>query len=175
MMRSTLFGLLVGLSLGALSPVVATTEPQGEGYDPAARLGPPLATAPAPALLNRLTEEVAGVMRCPVCQGLSVADSPSSSALAIKDEVRELLSRGYTSEQVLSYFEQAYGEFIRLEPKAEGFNLVVWTAPILFLLVGLGVVLFRVRRGRGPAARPSVGEDPELEAYLERVREEVAS
>ena len=60
MRRTTLFGVLVLLSAGTLSPVLATTDSQGPGYDPATRLGPPLATPPSSDRLDRLTEEVAG-------------------------------------------------------------------------------------------------------------------
>jgi hypothetical protein len=57
-------GLTSAGALGAQSPAVALPEP--------APLGPPLSGA----ALDRATEEVASLMRCPVCQGLSVADSP---------------------------------------------------------------------------------------------------
>ena len=127
--------------------------------------------------LDRRTEEVASLMRCPVCQGLSVADSPTDSALAMKGEVREMLAAGYSEEQVLSYFERSYGEFIRLAPKAKGFNLLVWLAPVLGIVAGVLLVVARVRSARRtrPAddARPEV--DPDLAPYLERVRREVVS
>ena len=123
--------------------------------------------------LNRTTEELSSIVRCPVCQALSVNDSPSLSAIAMKEEMRDLLARGYTDDQVLRYFEQAYGEFIRLEPKARGFNLVVWLAPALALLIGAGLVAGRLRRK--PAAKPVERvEDEGLGPYLERVRREVA-
>lgn len=131
--------------------------------------------------LERLTAEVAGVMRCPVCQGLSVADSPSEAALAMREEIRELLSRGYSSEQVLAYFERSYGEFVRLEPKAEGFNWAVWLAPPAVLLIGIGVVAWRLRAARAqPQAATSESETESetgpagLDRYLDRVREEVS-
>jgi cytochrome c-type biogenesis protein CcmH len=127
--------------------------------------------------LDRRTEELSSLMRCPVCQGLSVADSPTPSALAMKAEVRQFLAAGYTDNQILTYFEQAYGEFIRLAPKPKGFNLVVWILPIAALLAGLTLVLRRVRR---PRAADDQGDRPppadaELETYLEQVRREVGS
>ncbi len=128
--------------------------------------------------LDRVTEQVASRMRCPVCQGLSVADSPTDSAIAMKREVQKMLSEGYTPEQVLSYFERSYGEFIRLAPKPEGLNLLVWIAPALTLVGGAGLVALYFRRRPRPArtgAGPSSADDPELEAYRERVRREVGT
>ena len=124
--------------------------------------------------LARLTEEIASVMRCPVCQGLSVADSPTVSAMAMVEEVRQFLSAGYTREQILDYFEQAYGEFIRLEPKPEGFNLTVWIAPIAAILLGLALVARRLRNRAPAKMQPTEDEDSDLKAYRERVRREVA-
>lgn len=128
--------------------------------------------------LEALTEEVAGIMRCPVCQGLSIADSPTALAQAMKSEVREMLAEGYSKGQVLNYFEQSYGEFIRLEPKAKGFNLFVWIAPLAALIGGL---LFLAARMKRPAkadkkvpSRTETSSESELEAYRERVRQEVA-
>ncbi|MCP4663451.1 MAG: cytochrome c-type biogenesis protein CcmH [bacterium] len=141
----------------------------------------PLGSPLAGEELDRMTEEVSGVMRCPVCQGLSVADSPSDMAVSMKNEVRTLLAAGFTPEQILTYFEKAYGEFIRLEPKAEGFNLVVWVLPILAFLAGVCFLTMRFvvswrRRRPGKDAQPKPPpEDPSLEAYLEQVRREVGS
>ncbi len=114
-----------------------------------APLGPPLSGA----ALDQATEDVASLMRCPVCQGLSVADSPASSAVDLKAEVRRQLALGYTKDQVIASFERSYGEFIRLEPKAEGFNWLVWLMPVLALLVGALVIYFQLRpRPQAPAA-----------------------
>ncbi len=177
-MRSIYLTLIVvALSLAALSPAAGQEDQLGAANwdlvgEPA---GPPISGAE----LDLLTEEVAGIMRCPVCQGLSIADSPTPLAMAMKVEVKEMLSKGYSESQVLEYFEQSYGEFIRLEPRAKGFNLVVWLAPLAVLLGGLLFLALRMRKpakveSAGPAATGSSSET-ELEAYRERVRREVAS
>lgn len=140
----------------------------------------PLLEAPAgePLSGERLEErttEVASLMRCPVCQGLSVADSPTDSALAMKEEVRQLLAAGYSGEQVIGYFERSYGEFIRLRPKPQGFNLFVWVAPVVGLAAGLALILRRLRPRPKSSDAPAPAADPELEAYRERVRRELGT
>lgn len=146
------------------------------GPDPATIVGPPANAPPAEDQVEALTFAVGKHLRCPVCQGLSVSDSPSESARSMKDEVRALVEKGYDQEQIISYFEESYGEFIRLEPKAEGVNLVVWLAPGGVLLVGAGVVAWRILAkpaAPAPAAPPVVVEDPELLPWIEKVRAEV--
>ena len=137
------------------------------------RVGSPAGPPLSGAALEELTEEVSALMRCPVCQGLSVADSPTPLAAAMKNEVRELLAAGYSREQVMDYFEQSYGEFIRLAPHARGFNLTVWLAPLALLLVGVALILHR-RRQAPEEPVEAVTADPEIAAYRERVRREVA-
>jgi len=137
-------------------------------------VGPPL-SGPE---LDLLTEDVAGIMRCPVCQGLSIGDSPTALAMAMKSEVKDMLSKGYSESQVLEYFEQSYGEFIRLEPKAKGFNLFVWLAPLAVLLGGLLFLAMRMKKPAAAQSEPTPSRsstETELEAYRARVRREVAS
>lgn len=108
--------------------------------DPREVVGAPRGGPLAGAALDERTEEVGGLLRCPVCQGLSIADSPATMATKMKARVRELLAAGYDEEQVLAYFERSYGEFVRLEPARRGINWLVWIAPPLALLGGLVLV-----------------------------------
>jgi cytochrome c-type biogenesis protein CcmH len=117
-----------------------------------------------PALEQR-THEVASLLRCPVCQGMSVADSPSTVALDMKQQVRELLARGYTQEQILAYFEQSYGQFVLLKPK----NRLIWILPIAVLILGAIVVVTTAKKlSREPGTdKRQTTTDP----YISRVRE----
>jgi len=153
--------------------LVASVGAAQEGLDERIRelLGPPVGAPRTGAELERMTEDVTTLMRCPVCQGLSVFDSGTPSALAMKAKAEVLLAAGYDGEQVLTYFEASYGEFIRLAPKARGFNLFVWLVPALFLLVG-GWLIWR-RLGGKAADDSDLPVDADLEAYRERVRREV--
>jgi cytochrome c-type biogenesis protein CcmH len=153
--------------LAVLSAALATAQPTTELRQQ--RIGEPAGPALTGEPLEARTEEVSALMRCPVCQGLSVADSPTPLAAAMKNEVRELLAAGYSREQVLEYFEQSYGEFVLLAPHARGFNLTVWLAPLALLLVGLALILRR--RASGRPAEATV--DADLIAYREQVRREV--
>ena len=165
--------LVPALLLAAAAAAAAQSTPELSRE----RVGSPAGPPRQGAELERITEEVSSLMRCPVCQGLSVADSPTPLAAAMKDEVRELLAAGYSGEQVLQYFEKSYGEFIRLAPKPRGFNLTVWLAPAALLLLGLVLILRRRAAPRRPAADTADADtaDADLAAYRERVRQEIGS
>ena len=123
--------------------------------------------------LTERTAEVAGLVRCPVCQGMSVADSPSEMAVNMKGQVRELLARGYTEEQILDYFEQSYGQFVLLRPKFEGTTTLVWLLPAVALLIGAAVlVFFKIKNLQKAPARAAAVRPPSTDdAYLARVRD----
>lgn len=146
--------------------------------DPRDVVGAPRGPALSGPALDVRTEEVGALLRCPVCQGLSIADSPASMATKMKARVRELLAAGYDEEQVITYFERSYGEFVRLEPARRGLNWLVWLAPPTALLGGLVLVRRTMRRQSAPAppaegvpARDALPSDPVLAKNVLRVRE----
>lgn len=176
-----LLPLLVSAALAAGPGGMAPLPPedgskQGVGPDPSEIVGAPTGPALSGAALHEKTRAVASLLRCVVCQGLSVADSPSDTARAMRDEVQEMVAKGFDQEQILTYFEASYGEFVLLEPKLEGVNVLVWVMPIAFVLGGVGIVAWTIRSSRAAqAARQdapssSEGEDP----YLARVRAELS-
>jgi cytochrome c-type biogenesis protein CcmH len=95
--------------------------------------------------LEERTRAVASELRCPVCQGNSIQDSPSELAQEMKSVVRDQLAAGRTPEQVRQYFIDKYGEWILLEPTPSGFNLVVYLLPIVGVLGG-GLLIWRAVR-----------------------------
>jgi cytochrome c-type biogenesis protein CcmH len=99
----------------------------------------------------------------------------------MKAEVRALLVRGYSDDQVLAYFERSYGEFVRLKPPLRGVNWLVWLGPVAGLLAGGLVVALALRKskesGAGPPSsdslpgRDTLPDDPKLAAAVLQVRE----
>ncbi len=143
--------------------------------DAATFVGPPQGTPITGQQLTQRTHEVAALLRCPVCQGMAVADSPAEMAVNMKAQVHELLSRGYTEDQILKYFELSYGQFVLLRPKFEGVNRLVWLLPVGALLLGAVVVFFKLRKLE--AAVPPKSEQPPPptdDPYLARVRDLVS-
>lgn len=107
------------------------------------------------SILEARTREVSAVLRCPVCQGLSIEASPSELSTEMKDVVREQLRAGKTPDEVKAYFVSKYGEWILLEPKASGVNLIVYALPIAVVLGGMIVILVMVRRWSAAGAGSS--------------------
>ncbi|MGH9809844.1 MAG: cytochrome c-type biogenesis protein [Terriglobia bacterium] len=141
--------------------------------DAAQFVGAPQGTPLTGAQLERRTMEISSELRCPVCQGLAIGDSPSQMAANMKAQVRELIERGYTEQQILSYFEKSYGQFVLLKPKFQGVNALVWILPLLALAGGLVLVVTKAKRLEKAPVQFEPQPEPTDDPYLARVREMV--
>jgi cytochrome c-type biogenesis protein CcmH len=99
-----------------------------------------------PANLQERVRAVAEGLRCPVCQNLSVADSPSGLAHRMRATIARDLQAGRSPEDIRRGFVLAYGEWILLAPQRRGLNLVAWLAPAVLLMAGLATALWSTRR-----------------------------
>lgn len=189
-------GLIVTLGawlISSFAPGPARAQEAGKlEADVVSILGSPAGAKPAGAAIDAGAADIAAKLRCPVCQGVSIADSPSGMATKMRGQVRDLVAAGYSEEQVMNYFEHSYGEFVRLEPPMRGLNWMLWLMPAIVLMAGATFVIMRARRpalyasaltrpvAEGTAAHIQTGAasenpatakvDPELAKYLERIR-----
>ncbi|MET9069425.1 cytochrome c-type biogenesis protein CcmH [Streptosporangium sandarakinum] len=104
-----------------------------------------------PALGERVME-VAATLRCPDCQGLSAAESPSKLAGAMRAEIGRRLTRGRDPEWIREYFVRRYGERILLSPPMSGASAALWALPVAVLAAGCAAVV-RTARRNGDARR----------------------
>jgi len=108
------------------------------------------ALVPRPASLDDRARAIDGQLRCPTCQGLSIADSPATSAAQMRELVREQLAAGATDDEVRAFFVARYGRWILLDPPAAGVDIALWLVPPLIVALGALIV---VRRARARTAR----------------------
>ncbi len=110
---------------------------------------------------NRI-EKQAMCIECNVPLNIAVA----AQADATRAQIRRLLDRGLSEQQVLDQLVEDYGPNILAAPKAKGFNLLAYAVPVAALaaLLALGAVLLpRWRRNRGEGgddAPGGGGDDP---------------
>lgn len=105
-----------------------------------------------PALEQRAREISKGV-RCLVCRNESIDESNAELARDLRILVRERLVEGDTDDEVIDFLVSRYGEYVLLNPRADGVNLILWVAgPVLFL-GGLAIAISYLRR-RGDGETP---------------------
>ena len=129
---------------------------------------------------------IAKGLQCPVCQGASVADSPSDLAEQMRGVIRRKVEQGESEQQIVQFFVERYGDGVLIEPPRRGIGLAVWLGPALVLAVGGGVLFLLVqgwlRRRTAPtgpqivslgARRNGTASGPAPEPYDARVRAEL--
>ncbi len=70
-------------------------------------------------------------VRCPTCQGQSVAESAAPAAQAIRSEIRRRVDDGQSREQIETYLQGRYGSDILLTPPRSGVGALVWIVPVV--------------------------------------------
>jgi cytochrome c-type biogenesis protein CcmH len=102
---------------------------------------------------------LAASLRCPVCQNLSVADSPSLLAQQMRATIASELAAGRTPDQIRAEFVSSYGEWILLAPPKKGIDLIAWAGPLLLLVGGLLIAGQTIRRWTSNRAEPRSSTD----------------
>ena len=102
-------------------------------------------------------------LRCLVCQNQSIADSNATLASDLRREVRDLMEAGQSDEQIHRFMTERYGDFVLYRPPVRPRTWLLWSAPVLLLLGGIGIaVLVITRRTRAARANPAVlDEEPD--------------
>ncbi|MBI2169971.1 MAG: cytochrome c-type biogenesis protein CcmH [Actinobacteria bacterium] len=118
----------------------------------------------ASARVEHLSEQ----LRCPTCQGLSVADSPASTARAIREDVARRVAAGETDAEIKAAYVDRYGEWILLRPRGSGVAVVVWAVPVAALvLAGAGLAAAFRRWRRQAPAQPTADDRALVERELD--------
>lgn len=114
--------------------------------------GPVLAVQPDEVLDDPVLEErardLSKGLRCPVCQNESIDESNATVSRDLRLLLRERLVAGDSDDEAVQYLVDRYGEYILLNPRAEGANLVLWIAPAAMLILAIGAGAYTVHRAR---------------------------
>lgn len=123
-------------------------------------------------------------LRCPVCQGMTIADSQVNMAQDMMAVVRRMVGEGKGKDEIFEHFTKSYGDWIMLTPRAGGLAWMVWAMPpLMVLLAGFMFSLYlRSQRGRAAAATTSAqdssndayAQDANNDAYAQAVDDELA-
>jgi len=108
------------------------------------------------ARMARITAE----LRCLVCQNQTIADSQSGLATDLRQQVREMLQRGDSEQQIIEFMTARYGDFVLYRPPVRSSTLLLWFGPALLLVAGIATLVGVLRR-RSKLADDQFEPDPE--------------
>ncbi len=134
-----------------------------------AQVSAPTQGATLTASQEAQAQAIGRTIRCPVCQGLPITESPSDLSQQMLRELREQVVAGQNADQITSYFAARYGDTVLLDPPRRGVNLLLWLGPLAALLLGGWWLLGYLKRAKG-AVVPTEEELDESDDYLAQVR-----
>jgi cytochrome c-type biogenesis protein CcmH len=111
-----------------------------------------------PAIESRL-KALSQELRCLVCQNQTLADSTAPLAEDLRREIRELIAKGMTDEEITAYLVARYGDFVRYRPPLKSQTAILWAGPMLLLFAGFGMLLITLRRRNALIANDKDAEE----------------
>lgn len=99
-----------------------------------------------PAVEARL-KQLAGELRCLVCQNQTLADSNAPLAEDLRREVREMIIKNMSDQEIIDFLVSRYGDFVLYRPPLKTTTVLLWAGPFV-LLVGGGIALAVTLRRR---------------------------
>ncbi len=95
---------------------------------------------------NERAQRLARSYACPECVGESVAASNSSTARRMREIIQEEIAAGSSDDEITALLVAKYRDRILLEPERDGLGWIVWSVPIVALMLGAGGVFLALRR-----------------------------
>lgn len=112
-------------------------------------------------VLEARAQELDKMLRCVKCRSEALDSSNAAWAADARVLVRELLTDGMSDEEVLDFFVVRYGEYVLMEPRTTGSNMLLWLAGPAMLIIGLGAgwATLRRRTSGAPTADATLSAD----------------
>ena len=118
------------------------------------------------AALDRRVMELAGELRCLVCQNQSLAESNAGLAVDLRNQIREQLARGASEREVVDFMVARYGDFVLYRPPLKASTFLLWFGPFVLLVAGIYVLIRRIRHQRTMNGRLSEADRLRVEQLL---------
>ncbi len=103
--------------------------------------------AAVPSQRSRIAALQASI-KCPSCEGLSVAQSNAPSAVAVRQRIARQVREGSTDAEIRDGLVGTYGTTILLVPPKSGLTLILWVGPLLIAVGGVSLLVVTFRRSR---------------------------
>jgi cytochrome c-type biogenesis protein CcmH len=107
------------------------------------------------------TRGLAEGIKCPTCQGQSVADSDATAARSIRTEIARRIEEGQTDDEIRDYIVGLYPDS-SLTPPRSGVAGLVWFLPVALFVGAVGGLAAVFRSWRGPPDAEVSAADREL-------------
>ena len=153
MLKKTVAGILLGCLCFVGLPVQAADAP----------------SVSADPVLEKKVMALSEELRCLVCQNQTIADSHAELAVDLKNQVREMLQKGKSEEEIKRYMVERYGDFVLYRPAVQTNTWLLWLGPFVLLVGGLAFLLLKLRQRNRKVAAAGDGMTAEARLRAEKM------
>lgn len=98
-------------------------------------------------------------LRCLVCQNQTLADSSAPLAEDLRREVREMIAKNMTDQEIIDFLVARYGDFVLYRPPLKATTTLLWLGPFLLLVVGGIALAVALRRRAKKVNDPNLSDE----------------
>jgi cytochrome c-type biogenesis protein CcmH len=109
----------------------------------------------AEARLKHLAVE----LRCLVCQNQTLADSSAPLAEDLRREVREMIAKNMSDQEIIEFLVARYGDFVLYRPPLKATTTVLWVGPFVLMAIGATALVMTLRRRSRTVVEVSVTDE----------------
>lgn len=125
---------------------------------------------PAPVLSadqEQRADKLAHGLRCLVCQNQTLAESNAPLALDMRNIIHRQLAEGRNDAEIMRFFEDRYGDFVRYDPPFKPITWLLWVGPFALLALGFLVLVRTLKRRAGVRAPLTADERARAARFLD--------
>lgn len=97
-------------------------------------------------LVEARLKHLAVELRCLVCQNQTLADSNAPLAEDLRREVREMIVKDMSDQEIIDFLVERYGDFVLYRPPLKATTTLLWVGPFVLLAVGATALVITLRR-----------------------------
>ncbi len=109
----------------------------------------------AEARLKHLAVE----LRCLVCQNQTLADSSAPLAEDLRREVREMIAKNMSDQEIIEFLVSRYGDFVLYRPPLRATTTLLWVGPFALMAIGVTALVMTLRRRSRTVVEVSVTDE----------------
>ncbi len=120
-----------------------------------------------PPVLEQRADKLAHGLRCLVCQNQTLAESNAPLAQDMRKLIRDQLAAGRSDAQIMRFFEDRYGDFVRYDPPFKPITWLLWLGPFALLALGFVILVRTLKRRAGTRAPLTADERERATRFLD--------
>ena len=109
---------------------------------------------PSPDDVNAIAKN----LYCPVCENIPLDACGTAACAQWRQQIADLLTQGYSEQQIYDYFVQQYGPGVLATPPATGFNWLIYFLPPTLVILAAFFLGRGLMQWKKPAGKKAVGK-----------------